>query len=63
MTTSVIEYEKYELLIDSIRMQFYTNFSSWKNNLDLMRNFREKTLTKEKNDLVFSVIDDCWMKF
>lgn len=63
MTTSVIEYEKYELLIDSIRMQFYNNFSSWRNNLDLLRNFRDKTLTKDKNDFAFSVIDDCWMKF
>ena len=63
MNTSIIEYEKYEILIDSIRMQYYSSFGKWQKNLENLRNFRDKTVMKEMDELVFSVLEDCWMKF
>ena len=44
-------------------MQYYSTFGSWQENLENLKNFRDKTISKEKSDMVFSVLEDCWMKF
>jgi hypothetical protein len=64
MTTSVVEYERYDLEVNQIRMQFYHSVSQWENYLDKLVNFRDRaTVVKEKNEKVFPVLEDCWMKF
>ena len=60
----MIEYERYELIIDSIRMQYYNSQKQWLSNLQKIKNFRERsTIVKEKNDSVFYVLEDFWIKF
>ena len=63
MSTAVQEYERYEILVDSIRMQYYSSMEQWRNNLEGLKNFRDKTVVREKNEEVFSVLEDCWVKF
>jgi len=64
MTTSVVEYERYALEVNQIRMQFYHSVSQWENYLDKLVNLRDRaTVVKEKNEKVFPVLEDCWMKF
>lgn len=60
MQSTVLEYEKYALRVDQIRLQYYAQFTDWQKNLEKLRNFRERnTVVKQRNDSVFYVIEDC----
>lgn len=63
-TTSILEYERYHLLLDSVRLKYYQTFDYWERLVSRVYNLRELTATKvdEKNDIVFSVIEDCSVK-
>jgi hypothetical protein len=63
-TTSIMEYERYHLLLDSVRLKYYQTFDYWERLVSRVYNLRELTATKvdEKNNVVFSVIEDCSVK-
>ena len=58
-----MEYEKYRLMLDSVRLKYYQTFDHWERLVARVYNLRELTATKvdEKNDITFSVIEDCSM--
>lgn len=63
-TTSIMEYERYHLVLDSVRLKYYQTFEYWDKIVSRVYNLRDLTGTKveEKNDIVFSVIEDCSMQ-
>lgn len=63
-TTSIMEYERYHLVLDSVRLKYYQTFEYWDKIVSRVYSLRELTGTKveEKNDIVFSVIEDCSMQ-
>ena len=61
--SSVVEYEYYNVNIDSMRLQYYSSYHSWVTNLSHLSNLRERSVTQRSisSDL-FSVIEDSTLK-